>query len=122
MWGVGGTITRELLLRRVIKYFPVQNKDKDSIRPLKHSRIMDFWWLMERLMWDRWDLLPGSVGVATAASAKASRAVIRHRRSQRHLMHHWHRRQMRLQREGMELTLSLTDLQIPLDRIQAKGL
>lgn len=64
-------------------------------------------------MWDRWDLLPGSVGAATAASAKATSAGFRHRRrSQRHLMHRWHQRQIRLWRGGMEFIISLTDLQI----------
>lgn len=35
-------ITNKLLVQCAIKIFALQNKDKDSIRLLKHSEIMDF--------------------------------------------------------------------------------
>lgn len=84
----------EPLQQHVINFFSVKNKDKDSISSLKHSRIMLFFlWLMEHLMWDRWDLLPGS-------TRQCGRQALHPARSQRrHLMLHWHQRQMRL-RQG----------------------
>lgn len=68
-------------------------------------------WLMERLAWDRWDLLPGSARLGSAA--RQTDACTQSREPATAFDAPLAPEANEITAGGMELTLSLTDLQIP---------